>query len=191
SKQSTIETPRPRTSTPPVPQSPDLVFVDTETTGFSPYSDEVIEIAAIRVDGALEELDRFQSYLIPHGTVRATHIHGLTRDFLLANGRPQEEVYCEFAEFLGDNLIAGHNVNYDLGMLQANGIRNNVKLNLRIGYDTLPNARSNLQLPSYKLGRIVTALNLGDGQLRCHNALDDVLATIELAKHLRWKSRRP
>jgi len=174
-----------RTTTPSTPRNSELIFVDTETTGFSPYTDEVIEIAAIRVNSDFDELDRFQSYLIPHGPVKATHIHGLTHEFLLANGRPQEEVYCEFDEFLGDTLIAGHNVNYDLGMLQANGIRNNVNVRLRIGYDTLPHARSMLHLPSYKLERIVAALNLGDGKLKCHNALDDVLATIELAKHLR------
>jgi len=161
----------------------EMVFVDTETTGFSPYSDEVIEIAAIRVR-EFEEVKRFQSFLIPNGPVRAVHIHGYTRSFLLAHGRPQPEVFEEFCDFVGETLVAGHNVNYDVGMLEANSRRNSVDLRLRIGYDTLTHSRSVLFARSYRLERLTEMLNLGKGMRRCHNALDDVLLTIELAKLL-------
>ena len=40
------------------PKQPDIVFVDCETTGLSPYDHETIEVAAIRVDAVtLEPID--------------------------------------------------------------------------------------------------------------------------------------
>lgn len=38
----------------------DYIFYDTETTGVSPYYDQILQFAAIRTDQDFRELDRFE-----------------------------------------------------------------------------------------------------------------------------------
>lgn len=96
--------------------------IDLETTGYCPGWDEIIEIAAIKYkDG--KEVDRYQSLVQPSGygdgeyvSEFITDLTGITNDML--NDAPKtSEAITQFADFLGEALIVGYNVGFDVNFL--------------------------------------------------------------------------
>lgn len=88
----------------------DYVVFDLETTGMSPELDEIIEISAIKVkDG--EVVDEFSTLVnpgrpIPEG---ASKVNGIT-DEMVAESPGFEEVFEQFLEFIGEEVLVGHNI---------------------------------------------------------------------------------
>lgn len=65
----------------PKPSRPDIAFVDLETSGLKPWEHEIIEIAAVRVDGkTLEIKKQISAKVKPKGPVSpdAARINGYT-----------------------------------------------------------------------------------------------------------------
>ena len=101
----------------------DYCVVDIETTGLSPEWDNIIEIAAVKFsDGKI--VDTFQSLLQPlsfKGEVISvnefiTKLPGITNQ-MLANAPKPKEVLTNFDKFLGNSIIVGYNVNFDINFL--------------------------------------------------------------------------
>jgi len=166
---------------------PDCIILDTETTGFDPDEDEVIEVAAVRLRGGAvsdRPADRFEALLrntVPVGKSEA--VHGISDAHLAAHGRPPAEVFAELSAFIGSLPIAGHNVGFDRRMLEGHSARAGVPLDLTIRFDTLPLARRLVRsAPNHKLGTLVEHLSIPFEAT--HRALDDVLATAALATAL-------
>lgn len=149
----------------------EFVVLDTETTGLDVATDEVVEIAAVRVrDG--REVDRFAALLRPTRPVGGSvKVHGLTDERLAAEGIPAAVAFARLGVFVGDTPVAGHNLGFDLAMLKQNA--------LLPCFDTLAVARRLLAAPSYRLADLATALGLA--ATPSHRALDDVRATVALA----------
>lgn len=88
----------------------DYVVFDLETTGMSPELDDIIEISAIKVkDG--EVVDEFSTLVnpgrpIPEG---ASKVNGIT-DEMVAESPGFEEVFEQFLEFIGEEVLVGHNI---------------------------------------------------------------------------------
>lgn len=100
-------------------QFPDFVAVDVETTGLRPASHRVIEIGLIRYSGG-EPIERFSRLFDPEKKLPA-YISKLTgiRDADL-RGQPAFAEHAQaIEEFLGDSLIVGHNVAFDIGFINA------------------------------------------------------------------------
>ena len=167
-----------------------VVVLDTETTGVDPNRDEVIEIAAVRViDGVPSQrpADRFHALLkntIPVGTSEAVH-HISDRD-LEERGVPPAAAFSALLSFIGDDPIAGHNVGFDMGMLAAHGARVGRPVATVRAYDTLTMARRLIDSPRHDLSTLVRILQLPIEPT--HRAMDDVLATAELARVLKEKA---
>lgn len=93
---------------------------DTETTGLDPRQDEIISIGAVRiVNGRLLHDEIFDQLVDPRRIVPAasTRFHGITGEMLL--GQPTiETVLVRFAQFGADTVLVGHNVAFDMRMLQ-------------------------------------------------------------------------
>ncbi len=97
-------------------------IVDIETTGLNAGYDDIIEIGAIKyVDGVV--IDTFDSLLQPkcrhyHYYVSRfiTELTGIT-NAMLEQAPPSEEVLFSFQQFLGDSIIVGYNVNFDVNFL--------------------------------------------------------------------------
>lgn len=134
------------------------VAVDTETNG-DPAHPQAIEVAAARMAGG-EEVATFQTLLrpdelpIPYGIET---LCGITTAMLMDAPEPAD-VLDDLLAFLGDDVIAGHNIGFDLRVLDA--------LMLRNGYDPLPatkavdsltlSRRAFPELPNHKLGTVFT-----------------------------------
>jgi DNA polymerase-3 subunit epsilon/ATP-dependent DNA helicase DinG len=148
----------------------ELVAIDLETTGFDPEQDAIIEVGAVRLrDG--EILEEYGSLINPGRPIPAniTHLTGIrTEDVLGAPGIAQ--VLPAIRTFVGNAPVIGHNVGFDLGFLNKQGILAN---NLRIDtYDLvtvlLPRA------PRYSLASLASDINID--LENAHRALDDARA---------------
>ncbi len=97
----------------------EFVAIDVETTGLRPVNQRVIEIGAVRFRDGLE-VGRFATLVnprrrIPKAIVALTGIH----DADLVDQPEFEAVADELVGFVGASVIAGHNVGFDLGFLDA------------------------------------------------------------------------
>lgn len=102
-----------------------LVFLDLETTTFAPSSGHIIELGAVRDDGAVLE----RVYDVPddhhawNGT-GAVDVHGITRDLL--TGHPtlieDDTSVAEIAAFIGDRVVVAHNAPFESRFLTDTGL---------------------------------------------------------------------
>ena len=104
------------------------VVVDTETTGLSPAWDHIIEIGAVRYRNGYE-VDRFASLVQPpsydDGTFVdsfITELTGITNE-MLAEAPPAKEVLEAFDLYLGEDLILGYNVGFDVNFFYEKYLR--------------------------------------------------------------------
>lgn len=166
----------------------DYVLVDIETTGLSPINDDIIEIGAIKVVqnkivDTYNELIRINKRL-PDKIVSLT---GIT-DEMLRNGRMPSTVLKEFVNFVNDNVIIGHNVNFDLGFL-CDKCKKYLDYNLNNDYiDTLYLARKLVPNSiNHKLGTLAKYFNIS--YAGAHRGLKDVEITYEVYNNLRKLSK--
>lgn len=158
-----------------------IVVLDTETTGINVLKDEIIQIYAIEIING-EMGNEFHFYLkntIPVGN--SSDVHGLTDEFLKTEGREPKEVLEELKEFIKSDVVAGHNINFDLSMVLENGKRKNVLFEFKEYYDTLDISRRLIEAENYKLTTLSSLLGL---KAATHDAKDDVWATFDLLRIL-------
>lgn len=88
--------------------------LDLETTGFCSQYDDIIEFGILKVRNK-EIIDSFSSLvhcespLDPH----ITRMTGITND-MLENAPKLEEILPEVLDFIGDDIVVGHNVSFDI-----------------------------------------------------------------------------
>jgi DNA polymerase-3 subunit epsilon len=155
------------------------IVIDTETTGLSHYSNEIIEIAAIRiVNGKI--VDKFQTLVKPHNVISPsiTKITGITND-MVKNSPDILDVLPDFFKFIGNTPLVGHNITFDLRFLNSyleDNLTNSLADTMLIARKKLPN------LDNHKLETIVRLLNITDHQ--DHRALSDCNITYKVYERL-------
>ena len=97
---------------------PDYTVIDLETTGLNKSEDEIVEIAALRVRNGVEEKS-FQRLIqisrsLPPVAKELTH---LSDEDLKERGVNLEHALCEFKIFVGNDLLVGYNIQFDLDFL--------------------------------------------------------------------------
>jgi DNA polymerase-3 subunit epsilon len=150
-----------------------MAVVDVETTGFSPKVDRVVEVAAILTTLDGEVVEQFTTLVNPLRHVSATEIHGLTATLLSTAPRFQQ-LASDLAHFLSRaRVLAGHNVAFDLRMLNAEF--NRVQLHF-------PHRPSVCTMALAGGGRLDYCCELYGIRLRrdIHAALEDAQATARL-----------
>ncbi len=119
----------------------EIVFVafDTETTGFSPKNDRLIEIGAVRFRGNGEILATTNWMINPGMPIRpqATEVNGIT-DAMVADA-PSFSVVCpEFVSFCDGSVLLAHNAAFDVAFLRAEFDRAGAIAPVLPVLDTLP-----------------------------------------------------
>ena len=101
----------------------DYTVVDIETTGLSPQYDEIIEICAIRYRNK-EFVEKYTTLIKPKYKIDdfIEELTGITND-MLATAPKIEKILPKFLEFLGNDIIVGHNVNFDINFIYDNCIQ--------------------------------------------------------------------
>jgi len=151
-----------------------FVSLDLETTGIDPLKNKIIEFGAVKFDlnGQKETLQILinPQTALPDIIKHITHI----TDDELKNAPSFEEKAKEIKDFIGDLPIVGHNIQFDVSFLNANGLNLTNPL-----YDTFPFSSVIFpDLPTYSLEVLSEILNLSHEEK--HRALEDSIAAMEL-----------
>ena len=160
----------------------DVTFcvIDLETTGGLAEDVGITEIGAVKLRGG-ECLGTFQTLVNPGQAIppTITMLTGITQAMVLPAPRV-ESVLPTLLEFIGDTVIVGHNVSYDLRFLRAATDRGRRPPLANAVVDTCRLARRLLsdEVPNHKLGTLADRLRLPHQP--SHRALDDALATGDL-----------
>lgn len=88
----------------------DYVVFDLETTGISPYNDEVIEISAVKVRKG-KVVEEFSELVNPKRTIpfAASRVNNITND-MVSDAPFFDEVLRHFLQFVGEDVLVGHNI---------------------------------------------------------------------------------
>lgn len=157
-----------------------FVVVDVETTGGSPATDAITEIGAVKLRGGCC-LGTFATLVDPGVPIppSITYLTGITTS-MVAPAPRIGEVLGAFRAFVGDAVVVGHNVAFDVRFLDAAlAAEDHARLPGRV-VDTCALARRLVreEVPDCKLATLAAHLRLDHRP--CHRALDDALATGDL-----------
>lgn len=96
--------------------------LDLETTGFSPDFDDIIDIGIIKIINN-QIVDTFSSLIYcDYVPEHISEITGITQE-MLVDAPCLEDVLPKAVDFIGDNLIVGHNISFDINFLYDEKIR--------------------------------------------------------------------
>ena len=152
----------------------DYCVLDIETTGLSWEFDHIIEIGIVKVrDHQL--VAQYQQLIDPQVEISSfiTGLTGITNK-MVENQPILEEIYDDVFQFIGKDIIVGHNTSFDL-----NFIANQFQVDLQNEYmDTVQLSRKAYpELSHHRLSDMVAYLGLSNNE---HRALADCIATYEL-----------
>lgn len=158
-----------------------IVVFDVESTGTDTTTDEIIQIAAVRLDTQGQVTDTFNTYVRASRSVGTSfYVHHISDDQLAVEGRDPKEALSAFLDFARDAVIVGHNVTYDLSILHSELQRLGMAESGDFPYyDTLDIYRRFYpNLINHKLATLSETFPI-DHQ-PSHDAFDDILATAGL-----------
>ncbi|MDX2129166.1 MAG: 3'-5' exonuclease [Chloroherpetonaceae bacterium] len=163
----------------------EVVILDTETTGLNPNKDEVLEVCAVRVkrsEGKILPVEHYCVLIQPeNGLVEG--IHGISEEEMTAKGISKLKAFQELEKFVGNSIIVGHNILFDIKMLNSEFTKTTgSSFELERCYDTLSLTRHFYKLLGYKLENLTVELNLT--KRKSHRAYEDCLTTVELLEKL-------
>ena len=166
-----------------------FIVFDLETTGLNPASEEMTEIAAVRVvEGEIR--DSFQTYVNPHKPIPAeiTELTGIS-DETVADAPDLDKAVPEFLKWAGEGQypLVAHNAGFDMGFLRTACQRLGIEREFT-SIDTLEMSR--LMLPHmHKFKLNILAKELQVGPFEHHRASEDAAVLgriyVKLLKRLR------
>lgn len=153
-------------------------IIDVETTGGSPLSDRVIEIAVFVYDGE-KIVEEYATLLNPKRPIDpyVTKLTGITDD-MVKHAPLFEDIHEKILELTHENVFVAHNVKFDFGMIRQEFKRLGIDFNRR-QLDTVNLARKVIPgFQSYSLGNICESLGIEITDR--HRARGDAEATVKL-----------
>ncbi len=158
------------------------IVLDTETTGLRPSEGHrVIEIAAIEIVDYLPTGNTYQQYINPQRDVPESSfkVHGLSYEFL--KDKPLfENVANKLIDFVGNDPIVAHNVEFDMGFLnyELNACSKDLLKNEKI--DTVLLAREKFPGQSVSLDALCKRFSIDNTQREKHSALTDAQLLVQV-----------
>jgi len=117
-------------------ETDEAISLDCETTGFDPWVDDIVSVAAIPIKGKrILTSEAYQAVIRPDATLRPASIkvHQMrVKD--LEGGRPIADVLPELLRFIGNRPLVGYWIDYDVKMLNKHVLR---MLNIRLPNDQM------------------------------------------------------
>ena len=168
----------------PSPISGDYVVIDIETTGLDAKENDIIEIAALRIQGHTL-VEQFSQLLQISTTVpmEIAKLTGISDALLYEKGVAPRKALKAFLQFIGDASLVIHNAKFDLGFLNALCHKQGIPEIKNEYRDTLTLSRKLLRgLDNYRLPTIAKHLSIE--QPVVHRALTDSMITMELFEKL-------
>ncbi|MEQ2419601.1 3'-5' exonuclease [Roseburia faecis] len=161
----------------------DYTVLDLEMTGLAPKRDKVIEIGAVRVRNG-EIADTYGTLVRPGMSIPETVVQltGIT-DEMAALGKEENVAMQELLQFIGDDILVGHNLIFDYSFLKQWAVNQKIPLELS-ACDTLRIARALLPgAQSKKLESLCEYFQIE--REHAHRALDDAVETYKVFENLK------
>ncbi len=173
-----------------------VTVLDFETTGLSNIrGDRIIEIGAVKL---FEDniIGVFQTLVNPERNIpkMSTQITGITEE-MIKNAPTYKEVFPDFVDFIGNDVLVIHNVKFDSVFLES--ALTSLGINKKFQYyctlqqsrrsSKLKQARINRKLHDFKLSTLKDYFNL-TSLWEMHRALADTFVTAQLYLKLENKS---
>ena len=167
--------------------------MDTETTGLNyKKGDQIIQIGAVKVNNNHILKDKTYDQLIdPEINIptESTLIHGIKPQDILDKPKIRE-IEHEFSKFIGSDVIVGHNIDFDYGLIKKTIPYSELNLKFKTNpiLDTLSLTIGLFpELKSYELTFLCELFQIR--KEKRHTALGDSLMTAELLIILLKKSK--
>ena len=170
-----------------------LVIFDTETTGFSPAKDRIVEIGVVKVrDGKvlgekswLINPKRYIPYYVQN-------VHNIISD-MVKDCPTFAEVYPEFLEFIDGSVLIAHNAPFDIRFIAAEAERNHMPAPKNAVLDSLTLFRTWYpNLPSHRVEDLINFFDISTDGLQAHRATDDSLFVYyAIQKEMERRSAEP
>lgn len=161
--------------------------IDLEMTGLSATRNQILEVGAVRVRGGTVT-DCFSMLVNPKRPIpgEVQELTGIT-DAMVEKALSSDEVVPLMLEFIGDDIVVGHNVSFDYRFLKQWAVNHKISLNMKF-LDTLKIARAILPgEQSKKLGALCQFFAVS--REHAHRAVDDALATAAVLEKLKPMAR--
>ncbi len=162
-----------------------LIAFDTETTGFSPSKDQIIELGAVKFIPGGPELDSFETYVRCSRPIppEVTQLTGLTDEDLIGAPEPIDAVQ-RFLDWAGpDSLFLAHNAVFDLRFLNRAFLDQGMFVPTLTVVDTLPWVRTlRLPVPDHRLQSLLS--HVGFQPAAQHRSLADARGLSVLVSRL-------
>ncbi len=149
----------------------EYIVFDTETTGFNPIKDQLIEIGAVRIKNG-EIIDRFDELIscdrkLPDIIVKLTEI----TDEMLKGQDTEENVLKRFLEYIKDTPMVAHNAAFDISFMESKCNKYNLPKFENTVVDTMALARTLFpDWRNHKLSTLVRNLNVEWDEDKHHRA---------------------
>ncbi len=158
-------------------ESNSYTVIDVETTGLSPHKDQIIELAALKIENGSPIKDIALLIKIAEKIPASiTKLTGITNDMLSKEGQNLENALKIFLEFIESDLLVCHNASFDIGFIQAACRKANLPIPHNQCVDTLILSRQKLTgLPDYQLSTLALHFSLDSAGI--HRALKDCYLT--------------
>lgn len=161
-----------------------FICIDCETTGLDAKQDRIIEVAVMCFDGQ-QIYAQMESLIDPECEIPETSIaiHHITPDMIY--GKPTiSQILPEILQLIGQHIIVGHGVGFDIDLLANAAERHGLPCILRQNrfLDTLRMARLYGESPINSLEHLRKHFNIPlEG---AHRAMSDVIVNKEVFKLL-------
>lgn len=154
------------------------VVFDLETTGFSPNTNKIIEIGAVKVENGVIT-DRFSEFVNPKVPIpyKIEELTGI-RDDMVIDAETIDTILPRFMEFCEGCVMVAHNAEFDMSFIRKNCKDLQIPCQHTVG-DTVALAQVLLpELHRYKLDTVAKALNVS--LENHHRAVDDAECTAHI-----------
>lgn len=161
-----------------------FICLDCETTGLDAMQDRVIEVAVMCFDGS-QVYSQMEALINPQCEIPETSIaiHHITPE--MVKDKPTiDQVLPEILQLIGNHIIVGHGVKFDIDILAAAAERHGIPCKIRqnLYLDTLRMARLYGESPINSLEHLRKHFNIPlEG---AHRAMSDVIVNKEVFQRL-------
>lgn len=166
----------------------DFVAFDTETTGLSPHSEGLVEVAAVRFDLFTGAKEYFQTLVNPGKPIpwAASRIHGIT-DEMVFDAPSIDKILPSFFQFLNGAVPVAHNAPFDIGFLSLHSVRSGIEApDIPVLDSCMFSRRVCTEIASHKLENLVKEHGVAASTF--HRALADARSCMEVFRIVVGKS---
>ena len=160
------------------------VVIDIETTGLDPQWDNIIEVAAVRVENGVI-IDTVQSLVNPgHGIDSfITDLTGIT-NAMLADAPTVDLVMPNLIDFISDSVVVAHNAHFDINFIYDDCLRILKREFANNFVDTMRVSRRLFkEHTTHTLSALIERFNIEKRTM--HRALADATITHECYEYMR------